>query len=58
MFLNTVVFIGIYIYTKLEKNMYLVIVLSCSLIGNILNLIKNKLLFNDLIKKNNLKVSW
>lgn len=58
MFLNTVVFIGICIYTKLEKNMNLVIVLSCSLIGNILNLIKNKLLFNDLIKKNNLKVSW
>ena len=57
MFLNTVVFIGICIYTKLEKNMYLVIVLSCSLIENILNLIKNKLIFNHLIKKNNLKVS-
>lgn len=43
MFLVAIVFLAISIYTKLENNMYLVIALSCSLIGNLLNLIKHKL---------------
>lgn len=51
MFLAAIVFLGIFIYTELENNMYSLIALSCSLIGNFLNLIKHKLQFNCLIEK-------
>ena len=41
LYVLALIFLGLYVHIKFGNNLYLVLALGCTLVGNILNLVKN-----------------